>query len=428
MKNTLSKTQLAILISLLISVLPSFMGTSIQPQYGVLLLISSVFFAIALVLTVFSLKPANLIEYKYYFIFFGFILLSLILPMLIEWPAISALGLKKDLILKLLKIISDFLVFFLVYVNCSKNKLFFYAILGLFLLPVALSPLAVITPGLLGGISAFQTLRLSGWVNSASLLAIFLVPPIVFLFSLLIFARKNYIKLLAFIFSIFLFEALFWTEMRSVWLGIVFSILLIMAFGLKYYQKNYLKNITIWLFLILIIAVCGFILLPDSIKFSFLSRAVPVSLSYAGPAKTTQLKLNVIDDRSQIWKEGFNYFENNLLGYSPIYYELIDLKMVYPGISFHNLTAHNIFLEAMLSGGLLLLLILVYFYWWVIKKILISFKKGVSPLGATLSCALLGILIAFIFNDGLFDRWLWILIALFIVAQEDKFIPEFLYK
>lgn len=427
MENTLSKTQLAILISLLISILPSFMGATIQPQYSLLLPVSAAFLAIALSLTILDLKPDFLAKSKYYLYFFGLILLSLILSALIKWPIISALGLKKDLVFKLLKIISDFLVFLLVYANCSRNKLFFYAILILFLLPIILSPLAVMAPGLFRDSSAFQALRLSGWVHSISILAIFLVLPIIFLLSLLIFAKKNFIKLLSFIFSVFLFEALFWTGMRSVWLGLVFSVLLLVAFGLKYYQKNYLKNAALWLFLILAVSACGFFLLPSPIKSSFLARAVPIS--YVGSAQNKVLiQFHTIDDRSQIFNRGIIYFENSLIGYSPIYYELVDLKVVYPGISFYDLTAHNIFLEAALSGGLLLLLILVYFYWWAIKKILISLKKSASSLTAVLSCALLGILIVFIFNDGLFDRWLWILIALFIVAQEENIIPEFLYR
>ena len=124
------------------------------------------------------------------------------------------------------------------------------------------------------------------------------------------------------------------------------------------------------------------------------------------------------DGRLHIWRMALDSFLQHPLGYGPAYSQILALEDGSSDIK----TTHNIFLETTLSGGILSFAALLALAVLVARAILRN--PGRDHLALALTGILLAVSLAFLGEDGLYLRWSWILLGLFLAEMWATARPE----
>lgn len=117
------------------------------------------------------------------------------------------------------------------------------------------------------------------------------------------------------------------------------------------------------------------------------------------------------DNRLHIWRMALQSFWEHPVGYGPAYNQILTLRDGGTDVK----TTHNIFLETALSGGILSFTALLALVVLIVRAIFRNPSRG--SLALALTGILLAVSLAFIGGDGLYLRWSWILLGLFLAEM-----------
>lgn len=142
--------------------------------------------------------------------------------------------------------------------------------------------------------------------------------------------------------------------------------------------------------------------------------ASPIQLSVLKKIMTPLFKLTAQQGRFPIWANAWKKFLDNPFGYGPGYGNVVDIQGSYND---HHRVAHNTALQILLTGGIILMIIVAMGI-FVLGNTVLAFR---GPLGEIhyLVAALVGIVIASLFLDSLWSRWIWIIVALIAAISHN---------
>jgi O-antigen ligase len=266
----------------------------------------------------------------------------------------------------------------------------------------------------------FQGNRFEGLFNDPNYFVTFQVIPTLLVFYFILRENKN-IKSRVFLFIILCFSVglIIWSGSRSGLLGLIASfVTLIFLIAPKMTSRKLIGIV----FLIIISFPIGFYLIPQESKNDVAFRIHKIQASPTTTTTTLSTPVELIpniaanQDRLNIWKDSLYFIARDPFGYGADYNEIIDIK----GDNESHRVSHNFELELLLTGGIgLFILINFGLLRLLTKAIRISRVQEFNERDILISI-LIGILISSMFLDSLASRWIWIIVALIIVYNEQK--------
>jgi len=408
----MKKIRLLTLSFLTASILPTLIGDRIAiilfPQRWISSVFTVTCLLIAIFLTIKDLRwdlIQRIQEHKNIFIALG---LFAVLPVVgVFIHLLSLKSIQCDTVVAVLRNVGTVILFGMIFMYGLLEEKFLKWLYGLFLIPIFFVPVALFFPGVFGDTFWSSDQRLSGWENSPIFLGLFLIPPITFLLSFYVFDSSLKKRILVVVPLILSFAVLLGTLTRSSWLGVLFAFIVMVILSFQRMGRKK-KNVIIAIFVFLVSIVAAFMLFPTHIQSLIVDR-------YHTAVDTGRLIIGLQevapgDPRLEIWSQSFDYMTHGFWGYGPTYYQVIDLVVHNQNSVSHWYGAHDIFLEAALTGGWALLALLIYSLSWLCKRIL-----SLVPLrkfSIVLYSSFFGILINTLFIEGLSTRWIWIFSAL----------------
>ena len=174
-----------------------------------------------------------------------------------------------------------------------------------------------------------------------------------------------------------------WSGIRSAWLIALFSAIFILVFEFKHRTTRRAAFVATALFLLSLSAAVSFFLLPHDAQISILNRIFPQVTDYTYSGKMIEgisLKKAIdkiisnpvpslpAQERSTIWSQSVKLLAENPFGLG-IDYHVSSHAILQDGFI---TTAHNLFLETGLQGGIGALIILIF----LLKEISFSLKNA----------------------------------------------------
>lgn len=265
--------------------------------------------------------------------------------------------------------------------------------------------------------------------NWPSNVSYYLIVSLSLVIVFLLFSPKKSF-LVYFILGVGLFGIMLWTQSRAGLLGFLSGMLVIvLIFSLRARDKK-LRRFVMSGFLILVLIVGGFFVLPSKIQNLVVIRFFPQMKSdqniYSDSHEFTQRMLQDVSQkklsprlndpsRLYLWKTyGSRVLSRPMglgLNYQPEYYSG----------SFRG--PHNTFLEALTMGGILTLIGFVYLIFLAFKNLKVFFRSSLDFTWPTYVLAsLVGLLVASFFDNMVVFRLMWVMIGLgmFVFTYEYK--------
>jgi O-antigen ligase len=285
-----------------------------------------------------------------------------------------------------------FCIMFYVYYDWSTNKNW-RIIMGAILFPLALSAIFLIikltqNPGM-AGIMKLTFLRYSTFVNNApNVLGAYFCMSIPPAFALAILSNNRALKRYSLIVLPFSLLALFISNSRAAYLGVVFG-LLVLAFSLK---KT--RVVSIW-----ITAICIFIFM-----------AIP-NLRQMG---SFILRLNVdpTSRRTVVWQSSLDNIKQRPFWGSGVGNEAKDISddltlAAYKHEFGDEVGAHDLFLNKAVEFGLMGIALILFLNYIFAKIIISNFKSKLSPDKLILNYIAMSVAIALLLRS-FFEHSVWI--------------------
>ena len=402
----------AVKISLLASIATMFIKT--WSLYGTPLKISDVFLFISFILLIVLIAKKNIsitppiFKHLIYFVTLFFILVLGTFTSLLLYGHLPF----HLILLSYLRIMGCMFAFIEIIILGKEDKKFIeYAVLS-FLFSFLVIPMAYIFPQFIsnGLLMDSSNARFAGLFNDPNYYSNFSIIPI--MVSLFLFTKEEKLryKIIFFVLISMSLGFLVWTGSRSGWLGMIGAIFVFLFFE---YKANGFKKLR-WLFPTILLALCvGMFLIPATGQKQTRQRAQTLfSQENTNPNKKSNTipylsTLTKEQDRGAIWKQSLLFLKKNSIGYGPSYNNIIDIENNGP-----HRAVHNFMLESVLLGGIPLIFLFVFIF--KKEKMLNCIIK---PKNYFLLSAILGVFISCFFLDSFESRWVWIIVAIFITAE-----------
>jgi O-antigen ligase len=248
-----------------------------------------------------------------------------------------------------------------------------------------------------------------------------IIPTLLLLF----FIMKNDVeiinKIILYIFFVLSISVILWSGSRSGILGLLFAILLLFIFFIKFAKINNVKIFSV-LLLVMISFPLGFLAIPkistpheqgqtQSLNQTSINKIIP-KIRIETFSKPSNLVSG--QGRLNIWNNSTSFILKNPLGYGPGYNQIINLQ----GDGGEHRVAHNFELELLLQGGVLSF---IFFNYLIIKLLMLYRKpyfKNFNEIHA-LTAIMIGMLISALFLDSTPEKWIWVIMALIIVYNKQ---------
>lgn len=376
---------------------------------GLLLLISFIFFLIALIK-----KELNILQEKkiifYLLISAGFLLIGTTLGLIIYKNISIITGIKGFIYASI-----NLVVLIEIILISNSDKTFPGKILLSFLFSLLIIPFIYIS-----GINKFFLLsgnRFEGLLGDPNYFVNFqIIPTLLLLYFIMKENIKIILKIFLFILLCFSVGLILWSGSRAGLLGLMASFIsLAFLFFVSDISK---KKLFIIILLMLLSLPIGYYIIPQKSRNDISVRITNMNTQ---PATIEQANTKIItditsgQDRFNIWKNSLPYIIKNPLGYGNEYSDVINII----GDGYGHRVVHNSELEILLTGGIcLFILINLALLKIIIKSIKNCYKQKFNEIHILLPI-LIGVLISSLFIDALFQRWIWIIVALLIVYNRQ---------
>ncbi len=397
------------------------------------------FLFLALISSFFYFFPKNLnkfkiVDKKIYLALFIF-LFSVGLATLISYLRYGV-GFNIEGVLNTIRFLIIFIIFILFYTYLRADEVFFKRVWLSFLIPIIFTPF-LIFPELAYKLSIAEAdNRFYGFLQNPALASLFFLVALSFFFGLFFknfYQKKKLFFLLFFFSSVIMVSFIFWSQSRATWIAMIVSLITLNYLIINVFKK--INYVFLNLFLTLLLLVISFIILPSSVKTTFLLRIFPEYTSFVREShpdlrttsseqfrqvlskiKTEGSIPDILYDQSRptIWKEYLKLSLKNPLGLGLNYFPILAIK-----INGEPSGVHNDYLDFLAYGGMGALGAFLYILWRAFVNIRNKLKNFLSPYivyRIGISSALVGLLIYGILNGvALFDYLFWILLVMAFV-------------
>lgn len=232
---------------------------------------------------------------------------------------------------------------------------------------------------------------------------------------------------------------IFWTQSRGAWLGMIGVLLIIpILTGFSFFKKNIIKHLLISSFLIVLILIIGFLILPSSAKTVVILRIFPqYTHQYISKLHQPDARLFSQQDLSdliteitkkpsfQAIGEGITYSQPRFTLWTA-YSKLIPKNPLGLGINYFPDLAvkindnsprgpYNTILEFWVWGGIGALIAIFFLIWKIILNIKIKLKTRPDFWTIGVVAALFGLSIFAFFDNMSIHKIIWILLAMALI-------------
>jgi O-antigen ligase len=341
-----------------------------------------IFCYLILGLILYSIKNRKIPPLPPYFIYFMFFVFFTLVSTFFAIDKLNSLKDNKDIFIFLL------IPIFMVVINSSKKMIIS---LSTILLSAALSSLAGIFDIIKRGISLDHRLKgfTSHWMTYSGLLMFVFI----FFFIFVFYEKKRNHKLAILASLIVLLGAILFSQTRSVWVGIVFALLLFLFF----FKPKTLFYLIPAAFILVYFA-------PESVKHRMMS--------------IFDLKNHSNQDRIHMMTTGFKIFKAYpLTGVGSNNIERVYSRYQHPDATQANTHLHNNFLQILAERGIFALISLVAAFISVLVSLIIRIRRTQDLekwIGIGALCVFFGFLTAGMFEYNFGDSEIKFLLFYFI--------------
>ncbi len=223
------------------------------------------------------------------------------------------------------------------------------------------------------------------------------------------FKKNHLVSIIALILFMLATGSILWSGSRGGIAGLIAGIIVYVALMIwKLPWRTTLARTGI------LLVACGlsFFILPAQARYDITYRAdTIVNTGSDAPI----FNLTARQGRSAIWKSALSQIARNPLGYGPDYGPTADIQ---GDNNDHHRVAHNTILQILLTGGVGLFAIAIAGAWIFVRLIFtmrLPFGMAEYAIGA-----LAATLVAALFLDSLWSRWIWVLIAILLALALRK--------
>jgi O-antigen ligase len=360
------------------------------------------------------------------FVKYGLILLlSIVLGQIASWIYRDSMNVSIDMLLNYGRIVFNISVFLVMAIIIHRTpKLYIFISRAIFVSPVVFLPVFF---GI-GTDAYFNGGRLSGFLQDPNVFGGWMI--IIFLLGIAFLHEvKARQKILIAAWLCIIANFILWSGSRASWLALSAALLAWMFFDLWRKQKT--RVITL-IFIPIIAFSVGFLLLPNNIKpfifdrifgkYAINAMGLEETFKKYNPGFTPSADYGIISNqtRTKIWGNivtiatksplfgfGFYYLNNNQF---PVQSESV------------SYTA-NVFLEALINGGIVALAAFLF----MLKRIWDEVKhslKGLSELEFSWIVAIFATLIDLFFIDGFLFRYFWFVLGMGLGIAWARSLPQ----